>query len=56
MPVTQLIAIIRSTPAQGAADLLKAMPADRLGVVIAAMGPADIARLLPAAHADFTAC
>jgi hypothetical protein len=52
-PVTQLIAMIRSTPPQGAVGLLKAMPADRLGVVIAAMGSADIARLLPVAPPDF---
>jgi hypothetical protein len=48
MPVTQLIAMIRSTPPQGAAGLLAAMPAERLPVVIAAMRPADIARVLPA--------
>ncbi len=53
MPVTHLIAMIRSTPAQNAADLLKALPADRLPIVIAAMRPVDIARVLPAAPADF---
>jgi Mg/Co/Ni transporter MgtE len=52
MPVTQLITIMRSTPPQGAVGLLTAMPADRLPLVIAAMRPADIARLLPATRDD----
>jgi len=53
VPVTQLIAMIRSTPPQSAAGLLTAMPADRLPIVIAEMRPADIARLLPATRPDF---
>ena len=52
MPVTQLVAMIRSTPPQSAAGLLTAMPADRIPVVVAAMRPADIARVLPATRAE----
>jgi hypothetical protein len=51
-PVTQLIALIRSAPPRGAAGLLAAMPADRLPIVVAAMNPADIARVLPATRTD----
>jgi hypothetical protein len=53
MPVTHLIAMIRSTPPESAVGLLTAIPADRLPVVMAAMRPADIARLLPATRSDF---
>jgi MgtE-like protein len=52
MPVTQLIAIMRSTPPESAVGLLTAMPADRFPVVVGAMGPADIARLLPVTPLD----
>ena len=52
MPVTQLVALIRSSPPKGAAGLLTAIPADRLPVVVAAMRPADIGRVLPATRAD----
>ncbi|MET7397479.1 hypothetical protein ABZS66_28725 [Dactylosporangium sp. NPDC005572] len=48
MPVTQLVAMIRSSPPKSAAGLLMAMPAERLPVVTAAMRPADVARLVPA--------
>lgn len=48
MPVTQLVAMIRSSPPKGAAGLLMAMPADRLPVLAAQLGPADLARLVPA--------
>ncbi|MFG2045038.1 magnesium transporter MgtE N-terminal domain-containing protein [Dactylosporangium sp. NPDC048998] len=48
MPVTQLIAMIRSSPPKSAAGLLMAMPAERLPVVTAAMRPADLVRLVPA--------
>src|SRR5438552_646225 len=37
MPVTQLVALIRSSPPKGAAGLLTAIPADRLPVVVAAL-------------------
>jgi hypothetical protein len=47
-PVTQLIAMIRSSPPKSAVDLLMSMPAERLPVVTAAMRPADLVRLLPA--------
>ncbi|MFY1637762.1 magnesium transporter MgtE N-terminal domain-containing protein [Solwaraspora sp. WMMB335] len=52
MPVTQLIAMVRSTPPRQAVGLLAAMPADRLPVVVAELQPADLIRLLPAAGND----
>ena len=52
MPVTQLVALVRSTPPKGAAALLASIPADRLPAVVAALRPADVARLLPAARSD----
>ncbi|WP_432840811.1 magnesium transporter MgtE N-terminal domain-containing protein [Dactylosporangium sp. CA-092794] len=48
MPVTQLIAMIRSSSPKSGAGLLMAMPADRLPIVTAAMRPADLIRLIPA--------
>ncbi|WP_432992757.1 magnesium transporter MgtE N-terminal domain-containing protein [Dactylosporangium sp. CA-233914] len=48
MPVTQLVAMIRSSPPKSAAGLLMAMPAERLPVVTAAMRPADLVRIVPA--------
>lgn len=47
-PVTQLVAMIRSTPARNAVGLLAGTPADRMPHVVAALTPRDIARLLPA--------
>ncbi len=44
MPVTQLVAMIRSSPPKGAAGLLMAMPADRLPLLAAQLRPADLAR------------
>ncbi|MDG4765548.1 hypothetical protein O7632_15795 [Solwaraspora sp. WMMD406] len=55
MPVTQLIAMVRSTPPRQAVGLLAAMPADRLPVVVAAMEPVDLTRLLPAAGDELRA-
>lgn len=48
MPVTQLVAMIRSSPPKGAAGLLMSMPADRLPLLAAQLRPADLARLVPA--------
>src|SRR5690242_1930655 len=52
MPVTQLVAMIRSSPPKGAAGLLMAMPADRLPLLAAQLRPADLARLVPALGAS----
>lgn len=52
MPVTQLVAMIRSSPPKGAAGLLMAMPADRLPLVAAQLRTADLARLVPALGAS----
>lgn len=51
-PVVQLVAMIRNASPTAAAGLLMAAPADRLPHVIAAMSPADLARLLQAARPD----
>src|SRR4051812_13003171 len=48
LPVTQVVAMIRSSPPKSAAGLLMAMPAERLSIVVAAMRPADLIRLVPA--------
>lgn len=53
MPVTQLIAMIRSSPAKSAIGLLTSMPADRMPHVIAGLAPRDIARLLPLMRPEF---
>jgi hypothetical protein len=50
-PVTQLVAMIRSSPPKGAAGLLMAVPADRLPLLAAQLRPADLARLVPALSA-----
>jgi hypothetical protein len=52
MPVTQLVALLRSSPPKGAAGLITAIPMDRLSAVVAAMRPADVGRLLPATRPD----
>lgn len=46
MPVTHVVAMLRSSPPQHAAGLLASMPADRMRAALAAMEPADIARVL----------
>jgi hypothetical protein len=48
MPVTQLVAVVRSTPPKAALGLLLGLPADRLPVVLAELRT-DVARLLPVA-------
>ncbi|MDG4829417.1 hypothetical protein O7627_08880 [Solwaraspora sp. WMMD1047] len=50
--MTQLVAMIKSTPPSSAAGLLTAMPADRLPLVVGALPPADVLRLLPALRPD----
>nr|MDT0663041.1 hypothetical protein [Micromonospora sp. DSM 115978] len=55
MPVNQLIAMIRSTPPRSGASLLTAMPADRLPLVVGALTPADLLRLMPALRPDLRA-
>lgn len=55
MPITQLIAMVRSTPPRQAVGLLAAMPADRIPVVVAELTTADLIRLLPAASGDLRA-
>ncbi|WP_433062283.1 magnesium transporter MgtE N-terminal domain-containing protein [Dactylosporangium sp. CS-033363] len=52
MPVTQVVAMIRSSSPKSAAGLLMAMPAERLPIVTAAMRPADLVRLVPALRPD----
>jgi hypothetical protein len=47
-PVTQLVAMLRSSPPKAAAALLMNIPAERLPVVAAAMRPAEVVRLVPA--------
>jgi hypothetical protein len=46
MPITQLVAMLRTTPPQHAAGVLLAMPMDRINAVLGAMKPVDVARLL----------
>jgi len=48
LPVTQLIAIVRSSRPRDAAALLAAMPAHRLPLVLAEMRPTEVARLIGA--------
>lgn len=48
MPVTQLVAMVQSTPPKAALGLLLGLPADRLPVVLAELGT-DAARLVPVA-------
>ncbi|WP_326553021.1 magnesium transporter MgtE N-terminal domain-containing protein [Micromonospora sp. NBC_01813] len=55
MPITQLIAMVRSTQPRQAVGLLAAMPADRIPVVVAELTTADLIRLLPAAGNDLRA-
>lgn len=52
MPITQLIAMVRSTSPRQAVGLLAAMPADRIPVAVAELTTTDLVRLLPAAGDD----
>ena len=55
MPITQLIAMVRSTQPRQAVGLLAAMPADRMPAVVAELTTADLIRLLPAADNELRA-
>ncbi|WFE27907.1 hypothetical protein O7623_01480 [Solwaraspora sp. WMMD791] len=55
MPITQLIAMVRSTSPRQAVGLLAAMPADRIPVAVAELTTSDLIRLLPAASDDLRA-
>ena len=55
MPVTQLVAMMRSSPPQHAAGLLMAMPVDRLHAVLGALKPVDLARLVVGAKPNHRA-
>ena len=45
-PITQLAAMIRHSPPPAAISMLAGLPAERLGALVAAMSPAELARLM----------
>lgn len=53
MPVTQLIAMLHSTPSKEAVRLLMAIPRDRLALALAQMRAADVVRLLSVAKEEY---
>lgn len=53
MPVTQLIAMLHSTPSKEAVRLLMAIPRDRLALTLAQMRAADVVRLLSVAKEEY---